>query len=95
MFEFKHLSRNTRPPFLAVDAHGIIRMIRICSCCLTKNCLLKWRSVYDRRSRDPRFDDTIATFKDDAFKKRYAFLYDEQLPQEKEELKKSMKVSQS
>ena len=42
---------------------------------------------------DPRFDDLAGKYRDEAFKKRYAFLYDEQLPQEKAEVKKQVKVS--
>lgn len=44
---------------------------------------------------DPRFDDLAGKFKEDTFKKRYSFLFDEQLPQEKLQLKKKLKVSSS
>jgi ribosomal RNA-processing protein 36 len=47
-------------------------------------------------SRDPRFDEAVAgaggSVTDSAFRKRYAFLYDEQLPQEKAQLKALLKV---
>ena len=47
-------------------------------------------------SRDPRFDEAVAgaggSVTDSAFRKRYAFLYDEQLPQEKAQLKAQLKV---
>ena len=41
---------------------------------------------------DPRFDDLAGKYKDEVFKRRYSFIYDEQLPQEKVSLKKGMKV---
>lgn len=42
---------------------------------------------------DPRFDDLAGRYREETFKKRYSFLYDEQLPEEKAQLKKQMKVS--
>ncbi|KAK9805361.1 hypothetical protein WJX73_006577 [Symbiochloris irregularis] len=41
--------------------------------------------------RDPRFDTMLGSFSDDKFKKRYSFLYDENLPDEQQELRKSLK----
>jgi hypothetical protein len=41
---------------------------------------------------DPRFDDMAGKYKDEVFKKRYAFIFDEQLPEEKTKLKKGLKV---
>ena len=47
-------------------------------------------------SRDPRFDETVAgaggSVTDAAFRKRYSFLYDEQLPQAKQQLRAQLKV---
>jgi len=49
-----------------------------------------------RRSRDPRFESlTAGKLVDKAFKKRYSFLYDEKLPEEKKELQAAMKRTQS
>jgi hypothetical protein len=46
--------------------------------------------------RDPRFDDTVAgsggSVTDAAFRKRYSFLYDEQLPLAKQQLRAQLKV---
>lgn len=45
-----------------------------------------------REVRDPRFDDlTAGKYTDASFKKRYAFVYDEKLPQEKRELAAALK----
>ncbi|XP_071730739.1 uncharacterized protein [Rutidosis leptorrhynchoides] len=41
--------------------------------------------------RDPRFESLCGTLDVDGFKKRYNFLYDTELPAEKERLKKQMK----
>ncbi|CAK9188636.1 unnamed protein product [Ilex paraguariensis] len=43
--------------------------------------------------RDPRFESLCGNLDVDGFKKRYNFLYENNLPAEKEELKKSMKKS--
>ena len=47
-------------------------------------------------SRDPRFDETVAgvggSVTDRAFRKRYSFLYDEQLPAAKQQLRAQLKV---
>ncbi|THG21017.1 hypothetical protein TEA_026631 [Camellia sinensis var. sinensis] len=43
--------------------------------------------------RDPRFESLCGNFDEDGFKKRYNFLYENKLPAEREELKKSMKKS--
>ena len=49
-----------------------------------------------REIRDPRFYRlTAGDFKDDAFKRRYAFVFDEKLPEEKAELKELIKKSKS
>ena len=45
-----------------------------------------------RDSRDPRFDSLSGTLDTDRFRKRYAFLYDEQLPAEREEIKHTLQV---
>lgn len=47
-----------------------------------------------RPSKDPRFDSSIGgkAFSNDAYAKRYAFLYDEVLPQERAALKQQLKV---
>lgn len=44
--------------------------------------------------KDPRFDASIGgkPFHQDAFAKRYKFLFDDVLPQERSDLKKQMKV---
>jgi ribosomal RNA-processing protein 36 len=57
------------------------------------------------RGKDPRFDPlsarvsgasrTIGDTSDDRAKKRYAFLYDEKLPQEKRELQEALKKTKS
>lgn len=41
--------------------------------------------------RDPRFESLCGTLDVDGFKKRYNFLYESELPNEKEQLKKQMK----
>ncbi|CAH1453686.1 unnamed protein product [Lactuca virosa] len=41
--------------------------------------------------RDPRFESLCGTLDVDGFKKRYNFLYERELPKEKEQLKKQMK----
>lgn len=43
-------------------------------------------------SRDPRFESLSGKFNNDQFRKQYAFVYDESLPSEKQELKKQMQV---
>ena len=43
-------------------------------------------------SRDPRFDSLSGKLDTDRFRKRYAFLYDEQLPAEREEIKNTLQV---
>ena len=48
-----------------------------------------------RESRDPRFDSLSGTLDNDRFRKRYAFLYDEQLPAERDEIKASLQVQES
>lgn len=47
-----------------------------------------------RPSKDPRFDQTIGgkSFSNEAYSRRYAFLYDEVLPQERAALKQQLKV---
>ncbi|KAF5206620.1 rRNA biogenesis protein rrp36 [Thalictrum thalictroides] len=44
-------------------------------------------------TRDPRFESLCGTLDTDGFKKRYSFLYESQLPAEKEELKKLLRKS--
>jgi len=51
--------------------------------------------VRNSRPMDPRFDDMAGKYKDEVFKKRYSFIFDEQLPQEKSRLKKGMKSTKS
>lgn len=48
-------------------------------------------------ARDPRFDTNIGpgAFNKDKFRKQYAFLYDDVLPQEKATLKEQLKVRQA
>lgn len=46
-----------------------------------------------RVSRDPRFESLCGTLDTDRFKQRYSFLYESQLPSEREELKKQLKKS--
>ena len=43
-------------------------------------------------SRDPRFDDLSGNLSADRFRKQYAFLYDEQLPAERDQLKATLQV---
>ncbi len=46
-----------------------------------------------RESRDPRFDSLSGTLDNDRFRMRYAFLYDEQLPSDREQIKSSLQVA--
>ncbi len=43
-------------------------------------------------SRDPRFENLSGKFSTDQFRKQYAFVYDEALPEEKRDLKSQMQV---
>ncbi|KAK9807560.1 hypothetical protein WJX72_002543 [[Myrmecia] bisecta] len=43
-----------------------------------------------REARDPRFDGLSGKFVDERFRKQYAFVYDEQLPEERQQLKKAL-----
>lgn len=45
-----------------------------------------------RETRDPRFDSLSGALQPDRFRKQYAFLYDEQLPDEREQLKATLQV---
>jgi hypothetical protein len=56
-----------------------------CHCTVLLSC---------RPSKDPRFDQTIGgkSFSNEAYSRRYAFLYDEVLPQERAALKQQLKV---
>ncbi len=57
-------------------------------CRSTLGCqVLRRTIIYCREGRDPRFDSLSGALQQDRFRKQYAFLYDEQLPAEKEELK--------
>ena len=48
------------------------------------------------QGRDPRFEAlTGGKFVESAFKKRYAFVYDEKLPEERQELQEAMKRTKS
>ena len=40
--------------------------------------------------RDPRFDSMAGAYSETAFKKRYSFIFDEKLPEERRELKESL-----
>ncbi len=42
------------------------------------------------RVRDPRFDSMAGAYSETAFKKRYSFIFDEKLPEERRELKESL-----
>lgn len=44
-------------------------------------------------ARDPRFESLCGNFDEEGFKKRYNFIYEENLPTEKEELKKLLRSS--
>jgi ribosomal RNA-processing protein 36 len=49
-----------------------------------------------REIRDPRFQTlTAGAYVDESFKKRYAFLYDEKLPEEKKALQEALKKAKS
>ena len=48
-----------------------------------------------REVRDPRFTDRSGDLVDRAFKRRYSFLYDETLPQEKKEIQNALKKTKS
>jgi ribosomal RNA-processing protein 36 len=43
-----------------------------------------------RHVRDPRFDELAGSYSEKAFKKRYSFIFDEKLPEERRELKDSL-----
>jgi hypothetical protein len=60
-------------------------MCQTCHCTVLLSC---------RPSKDPRFDQTIGgkSFSNEAYSRRYAFLYDEVLPQERAALKQQLKV---
>ena len=47
---------------------------------------------YLRENRDPRFDSLSGTLDNDRFRKQYAFLYDEQLPADREQIKSTLQV---
>ena len=52
--------------------------------------------VGKREIRDPRFDHlTAGQYKEDVFKKRYAFVFDEKLPEEKASLQDAIKKAKS
>ena len=63
---------------VAYPEHSLLRKSHRCTLC--------------RDSRDPRFDSLSGTLDTDRFRKRYAFLYDEQLPAEREEIKNTLQV---
>ena len=44
------------------------------------------------KSRDPRFENLSGKFSTDQFRKQYAFVYDEALPEEKKDLKRQLQV---
>ena len=43
-----------------------------------------------KRGRDPRFDSLSGKYSEKAFKKRYSFVFDEKLPEERQELKETL-----
>ena len=47
------------------------------------------------KGKDPRFESLSGSFKEDRFRSFYSFLYDEQLPQERRELKAAIKKTKS
>lgn len=49
-------------------------------------------TIPHRVAKDPRFEDLSGRYNADRFRKQYAFLYEEQLPQERSSLKAAMKV---
>lgn len=51
-----------------------------------------WQQIAYREIKDPRFDELVGKLKDDVFKKRYAFLYDEKLKDESSQIKKKLKA---
>ena len=48
-----------------------------------------------RHVRDPRFDSLGGEYSEKAFKKRYSFIFDEKLPEERRELKESLSKTKS
>ena len=46
----------------------------------------------DSQSRDPRFESLAGTYDEAAFRKTHAFLYDENLPNERKRLAAKLKV---
>ncbi|CAL8464266.1 g3801 [Coccomyxa elongata] len=51
--------------------------------------------VTKKETRDPRFDSLSGALQPDRFRKQYAFLYDEQLPAEREELKATLQKAKA
>lgn len=49
-----------------------------------------WLHCACREVRDPRFESLSGQYNEERFKRRYAFLYDDKLPQERKELKANM-----
>mmetsp|Transcript_19406 Transcript_19406/g.23202 ORF Transcript_19406/g.23202 Transcript_19406/m.23202 type:complete len:211 (+) Transcript_19406:368-1000(+) len=60
----------------------------------SKRAVTRYREVVDTtqpKIRDPRFESLCGTFNEDTFRKTHGFLYEENLPQEKEVLTKKIK----
>ena len=82
------------------EKHAVAVAALVCKCCVhTGKCSSSAfgsavpKSVMClRESRDPRFDSLSGTLDNDRFRTRYAFLYDEQLPAEREQIKGSLQV---
>lgn len=49
-------------------------------------------SLFCSKNRDPRFENLSGKFSTDQFRKQYAFVYDEALPEERNNLKRQLQV---
>ena len=56
------------------------------------NCTALISVSTSRESRDPRFDSLAGKLVPERFRKQYAFLYDEQLPAERDQLRATLQV---
>ena len=59
---------------------------------LTAAVLIPKLCLLCSKSRDPRFENLSGKFSTDQFRKQYAFVYDEALPEEKRDLKRQLQV---
>lgn len=71
---------------------------QVCACAACSQVLLLASSAEPRtlcgssEGRDPRFDGLSGNFVDERFRKQYAFLFDEALPDEKRALRSTLQA---